>query len=100
MSGAIAVGGLFSFVNPDHDRHVARIVAQQAPNVYVVCSSDVSREGREYPRFSTAAINAALAPRLDPYIRELERVLRAAAFAARCCDAKQRWSRHGSALDR
>lgn len=69
---AVAVACLFSFVNPDHENEIKRIVEERCPGVYVGCSATASPEPREYPRFATAAINAGLAPKLDPYVRELE----------------------------
>lgn len=74
---SVAVGGLFSFVNPAHERAIAAIVREEGSDVYVVCSADISSEAREYPRFATAAVNATLAPLLDPYIRKLEESLAA-----------------------
>src|SRR5919108_2317416 len=71
----IAVACLFSFANPEHERAIQRIVAERADGVYVGRSSAISQEPREYPRFATAAINASLAPRLDPYLRGLESAL-------------------------
>lgn len=81
--GSIAVTGLFSFVDPAHERRIAELVAEEAPGTYVVISSDISREVREYPRFATTAVNATLAPKLDPYIRRLEAKIAEAGFDAR-----------------
>jgi N-methylhydantoinase A len=72
---AVAIGTLFSFVNDEHEELIQRIVSERAPGMYVGRSSHISRESREYPRFATTAINAALAPKIDPYVRELERRL-------------------------
>jgi N-methylhydantoinase A len=69
---AIAIAGLFSFLNPAHERIVQDVVRERAPELYVGRSSEISQEPREYPRFATAAVNAALAPRIDPYVRRLE----------------------------
>jgi len=69
---AIAVATLFSFANPEHEQRIQALVRELAPDVYVGRSSAVSGEPREYQRFATAAVNAALAPVLDPYIRGLE----------------------------
>jgi N-methylhydantoinase A len=68
----IAVACLFSFANPEHERLIQRVVTERADGVYVGRSSAISQEPREYPRFATAAVNASLAPRLDPYLRGLE----------------------------
>src|SRR5262249_31368581 len=72
---SIAIGGLFSYLNPAHERLIAEILREELDGLYAACSADVSPEVREYPRFATAAVNATLAPLLDPYIRRLESVL-------------------------
>jgi N-methylhydantoinase A len=69
---AIAVACLFSYVNPAHEQAIQEIARKRAPELYVGTSARVSPEPREYPRFVTAAVNAALAPRIDPYVRALE----------------------------
>jgi N-methylhydantoinase A len=79
---SIAVTGIFSFVNPDHEMRLIELIGEEAPEAYAVASSSISREVREYPRFATTAINAALAPRLDPYIRNLARRIKDADFCA------------------
>lgn len=72
---SIAVAGLFSFVNPSHEERIRRQVVAQAPDLYVMSSSTVSPEVREYPRFATVAVNVGLAPHLDPYLGALRRFL-------------------------
>ena len=74
---AVAVACLFSFVNPEQEYEIQRIVQERCPDIYVGCSSRASLEPREYPRFATAAVNAGLAPKIDPYVRELESQLAA-----------------------
>lgn len=73
---AIAVGGLFSFINPAHEQAIAEVIREEAPDLYIASSAQISPEVREYPRFATTAINATLAPLLDPYITKLEDALR------------------------
>jgi N-methylhydantoinase A len=80
---AIAIATLFSFVNDDHERRIHEIAAERAPQVYVGRSSKISNEPREYQRFATAAVNAALAPKIDPYVRRLEAQLTEHASSAR-----------------
>ncbi len=77
---SIAVTGLFSFENPAHEQAIAAVIRQVAPGINVMCSSMISREAREYPRFATTAVNAALAPTLDPYIQRLESALQGNGF--------------------
>jgi N-methylhydantoinase A len=70
---AIAIGCVFSHVNDSHERLIEEIVREVAPDeVYVIRASRTSREPREYPRFATGAVNAALAPVIEPYIRKLD----------------------------
>lgn len=80
---SVAICGLFSFVNPTHEHAIARVLKEELPGLYVACSADISPEVREYPRFVTTAVNVALAPLLDPYIRRLEGLLREQGFDCR-----------------
>ncbi len=68
---AVAVGLLFSFRHPEHERRVAERIADRLPDVFVSTSSDVSAEIREYERFSTACVDATLGPVLGTYLRIL-----------------------------
>ena len=72
---AIAVAGLFSYVNPIHERQIVEIIHGEAPEIYVMSSAAVSPEVREYPRFATVAVNVGLAPLLDPYLSRLRAFL-------------------------
>ena len=79
---SIAVGFLHAFVNPEHERRAARILAEALPDVPVSISSDVSPEMREWERFSTTAANAYVQPLMARYLRRLEADLRAEGLAA------------------
>jgi N-methylhydantoinase A len=68
---SIAIGFLFSFLHPEWEQVVEEIVRERHPEVYAGASSRLSREPREFSRFSTAAVNASLAPRVAPYIAAL-----------------------------
>lgn len=72
---AVAVCGLFSITNGQHEQAIREICNEVMPGTYVACSADISPEIREYPRFITTAINAALEPLLVPYLENLERAL-------------------------
>jgi N-methylhydantoinase A len=72
---SIAIATLFSFANAEHEERIQALVAERAPDLYVGRSSRISPEPREYPRFATAAVNAALAPKIDPYVKSLEQRL-------------------------
>ena len=72
---SIAIALVFSFLEPAHEQAVLAIVRERAPGLYAGCSAAISPEAREFPRFATAAVNAGLVPRLDPYIGTLEAAL-------------------------
>ena len=62
---AVAVMGLFSFLNPAHERRIGELLAEELPGVPVTLSSDVVPEFREYPRASTAVANARLRRKIE-----------------------------------
>jgi N-methylhydantoinase A len=68
---AVAVGLLFSFLHPDHERRVAAALREALPGVHVSASFDVLPEIREYERLSTTAVDAYLTPVLRRYLRRL-----------------------------
>jgi N-methylhydantoinase A len=68
---AAAVGLLFSFAHPDHERRVAEALRAALPELHVSVSSEVLPEIREYERISTTAIDAYLTPVLRRYLRKL-----------------------------
>ncbi len=77
---AVAVCLLWSIVNPDHEERIRELLAEEMPGAPVYLSSAVSPQLREYPRFSTTALCAALGNRLHDYIGRLESNLQAAGF--------------------
>lgn len=68
---AVAVCLLFSFHNDEHERALARAIEDAMPGVPVTVSSDVAPQINEYPRASTTAVSAALAPLVANYINEM-----------------------------
>lgn len=68
---AVAVGFLHSYLNAQNERVVGRQLRRWFP--FVSLSSDVAREPREFERFSTTVVNAALLPILSRYASRLER---------------------------
>jgi len=79
---SIAVGFLHAFVNPDHERRVRAILAEEMPDVPVSLSSEVSPEMREWERFSTTVANAYVQPMMARYLRLLEAELRGVGIPA------------------
>ena len=73
---AVAICFLFSFLNPDHERRAAEILARRLQGVAISQSHRISPEYREYERASTAVINAYLSPVMTDYLDRLERAHR------------------------
>lgn len=69
---AIAVSLLWSFRNPAHERRVGELITEEAPELYVALSSDVSPRIREYARSTTTIMNTQVAPRLRDYLSPLK----------------------------
>lgn len=72
---AIAVSLLWSFRNPNHENRVREIVEQEAPNVYVSCSHEVSPKLGEYERTVATCINSIVGPGTSEYLEDLDRDL-------------------------
>lgn len=66
---AVAICCLFSFLNPEHERRIAALVRAAWPEVYVCTSHEIVPLYREYERFSTTALNAAVGPKTARYIQ-------------------------------
>ena len=69
---AVAVCGLFSFLNPTHERKLRDAIAVAVPEVPVSLSCEVSPEFREYERATTTVMNAYVMPRIDRVAGRLE----------------------------
>ncbi len=67
---AVAVCLLFSFLYPEHEAAIARVLRAGGFNVSV--SSEILPEFREYERASTTAVNAYVSPVLERYLARLE----------------------------
>lgn len=68
---SIAVCLLFAFRNGEHERRIAELIREQAPDINISISSEVVPQIREYYRLSTTVVNAYLNPRLESYINHL-----------------------------
>ncbi|MDP9024576.1 MAG: hydantoinase/oxoprolinase family protein, partial [Candidatus Eremiobacteraeota bacterium] len=80
--GAIAIGLLHAYANDAHERRLADACAQAFPEIPIVRSSEVDPQYREYERFSTTVVTAALAPIVRGYIERLAAQLRAMGITA------------------
>jgi len=70
---AVAVGLLFSYAHPAHERAIADRVRREMPGVHVSASCEVLPEVREYERIATTALDAYLTPVLAGYLGALGR---------------------------
>lgn len=68
---AIAVGFLHAYRFPEHEKLAESWIREEALNVFVCTSSEVSPRFREYERFLTTAWNARVAPEAARYLANL-----------------------------
>lgn len=73
---AVAVALLHAYANDAHERALCDAIASALPDAYVCRSSEVDPEYREYERFSTTVVNAALMPIVRGYLERLAGALR------------------------
>jgi N-methylhydantoinase A len=66
-----AICFLNSFANPAHERAVGKRLAELLPDLFITLSSEVAPQIREFPRASTASVNAYTMPISQPYLRRL-----------------------------
>jgi N-methylhydantoinase A len=69
---AVAISFLFSYLDDQHERAVAKAIASRFPDLPVTCSAAVAREFREYPRTATAVVNAGLRPIVGEYLLRMQ----------------------------
>jgi N-methylhydantoinase A len=80
---SVAVCLLHSYVNPEHERRVGEILAEELTGVPVSLSSDVAPEFRVYLRASTTVINAVVRPVVERYLGRIETRLAEAGVEAK-----------------
>jgi len=78
----VAIGLLHAHVNDAHELAIAQRLRELLPGIAVTTSAELVREFREYERFSTAVVNAALTPIVRGYLDRLLAGLRAAGIRA------------------
>ena len=74
---AVAVGLLHADVDGEHERAVATALLDAIPDVEISLSSEIDPQYREYERFSTTVVNAALAPIVRAYLDRVAKGVRA-----------------------
>jgi N-methylhydantoinase A/oxoprolinase/acetone carboxylase beta subunit len=79
---AIAVCFLFSYLDPRHEERAREIIAEVFPEAFVTTSARVSPQFREFERFTTAAMNAFIGPKVKQYVSRLGAALQASGLGA------------------
>ena len=74
---AIAVVLLHAYINPAHEVRCEELLRSWYPKLSISLSHRIANEWREYERTSTTVVNAAVAPTVDSYLRDLESRVRA-----------------------
>ena len=77
---SLAVVFMFSFINPEHEKRVREIAAQEFPDLAVSLSHEVMPSAPEFERTSTTLVNAFVGPRIDRYLSRLVDRLREEGF--------------------
>ena len=80
---AVAICGLFSFLEPAHERRLRDAITAAAPDVPVSISCEISPEFREYERAATTVMNAYVMPRVARLASRLETLTDEVGCAAR-----------------
>src|SRR4051812_44646268 len=68
-----AVCLLWSFLHPEHEQRVARVLVELRPDMHVSTSHETAPVFREYERCATTIVDAATSPLMRSYLRELTR---------------------------
>ena len=66
---AVCVCFLFSYIDPRHEERAREIVLEEYPEAFVTASAAVAPQFREFERFTTAAMNAFIGPKVRNYVR-------------------------------
>ncbi len=68
---SVAVSLLWSMINPDHERRIGEIIAEEMPEAYVALSCDILPRIREYPRACATALSAYVGPAIEDYLTRI-----------------------------
>lgn len=78
---SVAVCLLNAYKNPANEQTVRRVLAKEAPGIFVSLSGEIAPQMREYQRASTTALNAYTVPIVKPYFDSLVTGLHAMGFS-------------------
>ncbi|MBI2849188.1 MAG: hydantoinase/oxoprolinase family protein [Chloroflexi bacterium] len=73
---SVAVCLLFSFLYPDHEERIGKIIKETFPQAEVTLSSQIHPEFREFERTCVTVLNAFVAPILGAYLTRLKTEMR------------------------
>jgi len=76
----IVVGFFNSYANALNEQKAAEILRRYCPGKYIMTTSDIVNEFREFERISTTVTNAYVMPKIDQYLMSLDNRLREANF--------------------
>lgn len=79
---SVVIGFLNSYRNPEHEERARAIVEEVHPSAFVTTSASIFPQFREYERFTTAAINGFIGPKIRSYINSLTKKLADAGISA------------------
>jgi N-methylhydantoinase A len=79
---SVAVGLLHADVDASHEAAIGAALRAALPDAEISLSSEVDPQYREYERFSTTVVNAALAPIVRAYLDRVAHGVRAAGVVA------------------
>ncbi len=77
---AVAICFLHSYINPAHEKRALEICRREMNGAYVTASHEVLPVYREYERFSTTVVSAAVGPITAHYLKALAERLREIGF--------------------
>ncbi|MFG1687022.1 hydantoinase/oxoprolinase family protein [Nonomuraea sp. NPDC049269] len=77
---AVAVSLINAVANPAHEQAIGRMIEDSLPDVPYTLSSDLNPITGEYPRSSSAAIDASVKPLMQRHLRDVRDDLLAAGF--------------------
>lgn len=73
---ALTVCLINSYVNPEHEKRVAEICAEEYPKLPVSISSEILPEMQEYERTLTTVANSAVRPVVSKYVKNISSELK------------------------
>src|SRR5262249_53451945 len=79
----LAVCLLHAYLNPVHEKRLAALVPEEAPEMSVTLSHEVSPTFREYERTSTTVVNAYVMTAVRAYLNGLQAALRQRGYPGR-----------------